>query len=70
MATMKLQAWLKSKKITKADFAERIGVSAGYLTRLANGERQPSLDVALIIARETKGQVPPNAWGIREDAAA
>lgn len=59
---MDLESWLKSKEVKKGEFARKIGVSAPYLTRLANGQRTPSLELALTISKETRGQVPPTVW--------
>ena len=38
--------------MTQADFAERIGVSQGYLSALENGEKEPGAAVLLSIRRE------------------
>lgn len=37
---------------TQADFADRIGVSQGYLSALENGEKEPGAAVLLAIRKE------------------
>jgi len=49
-------------------WAERFGVSAGYLSDLERGKKTPSLEVAVRIERVTGGAVPAVSW-IGEDAA-
>lgn len=43
---------LRGFDMTQADFAERIGVSQGYLSALENGEKEPGAAVLLAIRRE------------------
>jgi transcriptional regulator with XRE-family HTH domain len=38
--------------MTQADFANRIGVSQGYLSALENGEKEPGAAVLLAIRKE------------------
>ena len=47
---------------TRTAWAERLGVSKSYLSDLLNGNRQPSLDVAVRIERLTNGAVPAASW--------
>ena len=62
---------------TRAMWAERLGVSRSYLSDVVNGNRRPSLDLAVRIARLTGGAVPVESWvpdasapvGDAEDAA-
>ena len=58
---MKLAAWLKSKGVSRVDFARRIGVSPGTITQLCNqDDAWLSRETAELISRETKGAVTPN----------
>ena len=45
--------YLAEKNTTQADLADKIGVSEGMLSLIIRGFRQPSLDVALRIEKET-----------------
>jgi len=38
-------------------FAARVGLSAGYLSQIENGDRSPSLDTAFRIQEATSGEV-------------
>lgn len=64
-----LAAHLISENIRRAEFARRIGTSKGYLSDIANGNRTPSLELALRIERVTSGAVPVAAWAKSENAA-
>ena len=58
---MKLADWLSRKRMSRTEFARRIGVSPGAVTLLCNSEQAwMSRDTAALIARETKGAVTPN----------
>ncbi len=58
---MKLGDWLKRKRVTRADFARRIGVSPGAVTPICR-EHGPwlSRETAERIVAETQGAVTPN----------
>src|ERR1044071_9169535 len=56
---MQLSDWLKQSKTTRADFARGVGISAGRITQICEGE-MPSLDLAERIAQVTGGAVTPN----------
>ena len=43
---------LRGYDMTQADFADRIGVSQGYLSALENGEKEPGAAVLLSIRKE------------------
>lgn len=62
LAAQKLSDWLKSQGIRRRDFAARIDVGAPMVSRLLNGARTPSMDLARRIHVETKGFVAPNDW--------
>ena len=55
-----LKAFLEDK--ARGEFAKEIGISAPYLSQLANGTRTPSLRVAKKIEDATAGSVPVSAW--------
>jgi DNA-binding transcriptional regulator YdaS (Cro superfamily) len=58
-------------------FALRAGVSSALISQIISGNRRPSLDLAVRIARLTGGAVPVDSWvpeavapmGNAEDAA-
>jgi transcriptional regulator with XRE-family HTH domain len=54
---MKLSEYLSTRRITRRDFAARIGVSNGRITQLCDGSGWPSREVAEKIAVETGGDV-------------
>jgi 3,4-dihydroxy 2-butanone 4-phosphate synthase/GTP cyclohydrolase II len=56
---MTLRDWLEKNRVSRADFAKRVGVSDVQITRIINGDRQASLKLALAIERETGGIVRP-----------
>lgn len=55
-----LASYLDGRK--RSDFADQVGISAGYLTQLAGGIRTPGLDIAQRIERATDGSVPIESW--------
>src|SRR5205085_2428652 len=56
---MELSGWLERNKTPRNAFARAVGVSAGRITQICEGEL-PSLELAERIARETAGAVTPN----------
>lgn len=42
-------------------FADRIGESRNTIRKIAYGQRQPSLELAVRISAATQGTVPPSA---------
>lgn len=60
---LKLQTYLKDSGLTQAEFAAKVGVKQGTISRLVNGSRAPSLVTAMKIAKVTRGKVPVTAWG-------
>ena len=46
----------------RAAWADRLGVSRGFLSDLLNGKRRPGLDLAARIERETGGAVKAVSW--------
>ncbi len=57
---MKLTVYLKSKNLTSAEFARRIGRSRSCVLRWTKGQRRPDALAMAAIQRETAGQVTPN----------
>ena len=55
-------AYLSERGIRQSDFAARIGATQGTISRLANGLVLPSLELAVIIERETSGRVKATDW--------
>ena len=69
---------IRSSGETRSAWAQRLGISKGYLSDLLNGKRIPSLDVAVAIQRATDGKIAADSWvpvvgglgdGATEDAA-
>ena len=58
---MKLGAWLARQRVSRADFARRIGVSPGAVTLICReGQAWVSRQTAERIVAETRGAVTPN----------
>ena len=57
-----LAQYLEHQKLRQAVFAERVGKTQATISRIVNGDAQPSLDLALSIQRETGGRVPVWSW--------
>lgn len=51
-------AWMKANKLTDQAMAERINVTAGYISRIRRGKVHPNLGTALALHELTQGQVP------------
>lgn len=60
---MKLAAWLNENGVKRRDFAQRIGVSNGWVTCLCDGTGWPSREIAEKIAAETSGAVTADDFG-------
>lgn len=58
----KLREHLEGNGIRQADFAARIGVTQGMVSRLVSGALLPSLELAVKIERDTGGAVPASSW--------
>lgn len=54
---MTIADYLKEASLSQREFAVRIGVSDAVLSRVLNGKRLPTFDMALAIIRETGGKV-------------
>ncbi|NRA88323.1 MAG: helix-turn-helix transcriptional regulator [Rhizobiales bacterium] len=57
---MKLKTWLTQADISRADFADEIGVNKRTITRYLDGDRKPGADIFSKIFDVTKGNVTPN----------
>lgn len=57
-----LKQHIKSSGERQTVWAERLGISAAYLSDLLNGKKLPSLVLAVQIERETGGAVPATSW--------
>lgn len=47
---------------TRSAWADRLGISKSFLSELLNGNRTPSLDLAVRIERMTDGAIPASCW--------
>lgn len=59
---MTLSEYLKINTIRQADFAARIGVTQGTVSRLCSGRMSPDMSMAARIQFETDGAVPVTVW--------
>ena len=53
---MKLSEYLKKNKISQEKFAELVGVTRPFITNIANGKKNPSIQLAGRIEEVTKGK--------------
>jgi len=58
----KLSHWLDSSNMTRYELAKRLGVARGHVDKICNGERRPSLELAVAIDKFTAGAVPVTYW--------
>jgi len=66
MTPTPLDAWMIANNVTDAALAERVDVSRPFISRIRQGLRQPSLKVALRLAKET--ELPASTF-LMSDAA-
>lgn len=59
---MKLETYLKTKSITRTDFAGLIGTTQASVSRYVSGERRPSIEMIDKIEKATKGKVKMRDW--------
>lgn len=57
-----LREHIKSSGESQTVWAERLGIARSYLSDLLNGNKVPSLDLAVRIQRATGGAVPADSW--------
>jgi transcriptional regulator with XRE-family HTH domain len=48
--------------MTRAELAERLGISRPHADFICRGARRPSLELALAIEKLTDGAVPAASW--------
>lgn len=65
-----LREHIDSLGISQNAFADRIGVSKGYLSQILSGKREPSRDLIQKINAATDGAVPPSIWFQTQEGAA
>lgn len=65
---MTLPQYLEWKKMTQAQFAARLGVAQGTVSKLC-ADRRPSWDMAARIESATEGHVPVSVWAGQRGAA-
>ena len=57
-----LAEYLIQNGLTQREFARRVGVTQGVVSRLASRKIKPHIDLAAAIERETGGLVPAVSW--------
>lgn len=57
-----LREHIKASGYSQTVWAERLGIAKSYLSDLLNGNKVPSLDLAVRIQRATDGAVPADSW--------
>lgn len=57
-----LAIYLRATRIKQRAFAEQVGTSPATISRLAKGTMKPSLELAHLIERTTKGKVKTESW--------
>jgi DNA-binding transcriptional regulator YdaS (Cro superfamily) len=54
---MRLDIWLRTKRITITDFAESMDMSRGHIQKICSGILKPSSKLARNIEKATNGEV-------------
>jgi transcriptional regulator with XRE-family HTH domain len=69
---MTLKQWIDAEmpSASKADVAERIGISRRYLLEILDGTKQPGRETIRKIDAATAGRVPASVWFSSQGAAA
>jgi transcriptional regulator with XRE-family HTH domain len=57
-----LSQWMGLNEIKSKDFANELGVTPGYLSRLRNGKQKPGRALLMQIHTITKGDVGLEDW--------
>ena len=57
-----LSQYLSNEGIRQTEFAVRVGRTQATISRILNGEAQPSAELAAAIENETGGRVPFWTW--------
>lgn len=58
----KLGVWIDERGWTRQQLAHELGIVLSTAARLCNGERRPSLELALQIEKLTEGAIPVSYW--------
>lgn len=59
---MDLRTYLTSTGTSQSAFAERVGISASFLSEILSGPKEPGAEMAQKIEAATDGAVPMAAW--------
>jgi transcriptional regulator with XRE-family HTH domain len=54
--------YLTESGVKQSEFAERVGITQGMVSRLAHNLASPSLELAVAIERETGGAIKASDW--------
>lgn len=65
-----IKSFLQSSGIKQAELADELGISRGYMSELASGDKSPGRELAVKIERITGGAVPVASWGEAKSPAA
>lgn len=66
---MKLEDYLTKNEISRAQFAEKIGVTEASLSRYLTGDRFPRERILKLIFEATNGAVTPSDFWEQEEPA-
>jgi transcriptional regulator with XRE-family HTH domain len=69
-APSKLRQWRDGQKLTLKAAGKLVGVEHSTWSEWESGSRKPSLERAIDIELETKGEVPLESWGFPPEVAA
>lgn len=60
----KLAAWIKANDLTQQAFADKVGLSQSFVSRLCANDSgvQPSVQIAQMLQRETGGAIEWTEW--------
>ena len=47
-----IRAWREYRKVKMQDLAQRVGISAAYLSQIENNKRNPTVDTLRLLAKE------------------
>lgn len=54
--------FIRTSGLTRSQWADRLSISRSYLSDILNGNKRPSLELAVMIERETGGRVTAVSW--------
>lgn len=64
-----LKQFIKDSGVSQREWAQRLGITEGYLSRILSGEKKPSLDLAAEIERQTGKAIMAASWSTPPDLA-